>query len=48
MTKNFKELLLKIQNDSMNKQKQILSESIESWRGGREQVDDILVIGIKI
>jgi len=48
MTKNFKELLLKIQNDSMKEQKQILSDSIESWKGTREQIDDILIIGIKI
>ncbi len=48
MTKNFKELLLKIQNDSMKAQKQFLGDSIENWRGSREQVDDILVIGIKI
>ncbi len=47
MTKNFKELLLKIQNDSMKKQKQFLNDSIEGWKGSREQVDDILVIGIK-
>lgn len=48
MTKNFKELLLKIQRDSMKTQKQFLGNSIESWRGSREQVDDILVIGIRI
>lgn len=48
MTKNFKELLLKIHNDSMKTQKEFLSKSIEDWRGAREQVDDILVIGIKI
>lgn len=47
MTKNFKELLLKIQNDSMKTQKEFLSKSIEDWRGSREQVDDILVIGIR-
>ncbi len=48
MTKNFKELLLKIQTDSMKIQKEYLSNSIEDWKGSREQVDDILVIGIRI
>ena len=48
MTKNFKELLLKIQNDPMKKQKEFLSDSIEEWKGAREQVDDVLVIGIRI
>ncbi len=48
MTKNFKELLLKIQNQKMQTQKQELHTTIEEWKGSREQVDDILVIGIGI
>ncbi len=48
MTKNFKELLLTLQNKSMLEQKQILDDTIEKWKGSREQIDDILVIGIKI
>lgn len=47
MTKNFKEKLLNLQNDPMQAQKMILDEWIENWKGMREQVDDILVIGIK-
>lgn len=44
----FKELLLEIQNETMNKQQEILNERFEQWRGSLEQVDDILIIGIKI
>lgn len=48
MNKNFKELLLSIENQTMAEQEEYLKNFIESWKGEREQVDDILVIGIKI
>lgn len=48
LTKSFKELLLKIHTEPLNKQKIILDETIERWKGNHFQVDDILVIGIKI
>lgn len=32
----------------MEEQKKILNKTIEEWRGSLEQVDDILVIGIRI
>jgi ligand-binding sensor domain-containing protein/serine phosphatase RsbU (regulator of sigma subunit) len=40
-----KDLLLKIQNKSMEEQKLILDNTIEAWRGNIEQIDDIMVIG---
>lgn len=43
-----KELIVSVQNRSMKEQKIILDETIESWRGNLEQIDDILVMGIKI
>lgn len=46
--KQFQELLLSIQSRSMDKQKQVLDETIERWRGNLEQVDDILVIGFRV
>ena len=46
--KNFKELLLQIHKYDMPKQKQILDETLTKWMEGYEQVDDILVSGIKI
>ena len=48
MTKNMKDLLLSIQNISMTEQEHILNEKLMEWQGEYEQVDDILVIGIKI
>ena len=45
---HFRELLLKIQDRSLEDQKQILLDVHESWRGDVEQIDDILVVGIRI
>ena len=47
MLKNFKKLLLSIQDKSMNEQKTILEETMDEWKGDTEQVDDILVIGVR-
>ncbi len=47
-SKKFKELLLSIQDESMVKQKEILNTTIEKWKGDIEQIDDILVFGLKI
>ena len=33
---------------SLDEQKNILSDTLESWRGNLEQVDDVCVIGVKI
>ena len=43
--KNLKELILKIQPEAMDKQRTILDQTIEQWKGEVEQLDDILVIG---
>jgi serine phosphatase RsbU (regulator of sigma subunit) len=48
MYKQFRDLLLSIKDESMAKQKEILNDKIEQWKGSFEQVDDILVIGIRI
>ena len=45
--KNFKKLLLSIQDKTMNEQKTILEETMAEWKGNTEQVDDILVIGVR-
>lgn len=45
--KQFQELLLKNQSLSMKDQKAELDKAIVSWMGKLEQVDDILVIGVK-
>ncbi len=45
---NFRKLLLEIQDQPMEKQKTILMEKMALWQGKVEQIDDILVMGIKI
>jgi len=45
---NFRKLLLDIQGDSMEKQKAILMDRMAGWQGMVEQIDDILVMGIRI
>jgi serine phosphatase RsbU (regulator of sigma subunit) len=48
MTKKFKEMLLSIQHLEMPKQQEYLSTYLESWKGEHEQVDDVLVIGVRV
>lgn len=48
MTKRFKEVLLETQNSNMQEQGQYLDDFIENWKGELDQVDDILVIGIRL
>jgi serine phosphatase RsbU (regulator of sigma subunit) len=43
--RNLKELILKVQPESMPQQRIIFDLTIEKWRGDIEQLDDILVIG---
>jgi len=45
---NFKRLLLSMQSDSMEKQREFLDQSFEKWRGDLEQIDDVCVIGVRI
>jgi serine phosphatase RsbU (regulator of sigma subunit) len=48
MYKPFQYLLLLNYDKPMDIQKEILYATFESWKGEREQVDDVLVIGIHI
>ncbi len=47
-TKKFMELLAGIQEMDLAEQEKWLSDFIEKWKGGSEQVDDILVIGVRV
>jgi serine phosphatase RsbU (regulator of sigma subunit) len=47
MKKNFKRLILDIQDYPMNKQKEMLEQNLKSWMGQSPQIDDILVMGIR-
>lgn len=44
----FKELLINIQQHPMPEQRNILEKEFNDWKGNLEQVDDVLVIGIRI
>ena len=48
MTGNFKDMLVEIQHLSIDKQHDHLNAFIEDWMQDIEQIDDILVIGIRI
>lgn len=47
MVKRFNELMLAMQPQSMEEQCKTLDSTFESWRGTYQQIDDILVIGIR-
>jgi len=40
--------ILSMASESLEEQKNILSSTLETWRGNLEQVDDVCVIGVKI
>jgi len=46
-SQRFKKLLLEIQNEPLTKQKELILEAYENWKGRLKQVDDIVVLGIK-
>lgn len=45
---NFKKLLLSVQKESMDMQCQTLEQTFDQWRGPYEQLDDIIVLGVKV
>jgi serine phosphatase RsbU (regulator of sigma subunit) len=45
--KNFKKILLDNADKPMQEQKQYLVNSFEKWKGKSEQIDDIVVLGVK-
>ena len=46
--RRLKEFLLTIQTLSFNEQKEKLDFFFNQWKGEEEQVDDVLLIGIKV
>lgn len=45
--KPFRELLLKISDKPMSRQREILESTMEAWQGSRPQLDDMMIMGIK-
>ena len=48
LIKRFKVGLLRIQDKSMQEQKDILGKFLTKWMNGLEQTDDILIFGVKV
>jgi serine phosphatase RsbU (regulator of sigma subunit) len=48
MRKNFKQMLLGVAHLPMAEQKWRIIETLDQWMGDQEQIDDILVIGVRI
>ncbi len=47
-TSRLQELLVEIHDKPMQEQQQLVLDAFNSWKGKYEQVDDVLVIGIKV
>jgi len=47
-SKPFKELLLSMQDKTMDEQHTLLDQQFETWRGDLEQVDDVCVMGLRV
>lgn len=47
-SKRFKELLLKHANEDMKEQKNIILNEFYAWKLSKEQIDDIVIAGLKI
>lgn len=48
MKKRFKEFLLTIHKEPIEKQKQMLNEEMFNWMDGIEQIDDQIIIGMRL
>ena len=47
-TERFRALLLDIQVHDMSRQKEIIQNTMDEWKGSFKQIDDMLVVGMKI
>ncbi len=41
-------MLLRIHTKSLKEQKRIMEETLEQWMADTSQVDDILVVGVRV
>jgi serine phosphatase RsbU (regulator of sigma subunit)/HAMP domain-containing protein len=48
MVGNFRKLLLEVSKYAITEQKQLLDKALTDWQGTHEQVDDVLLIGVKV
>ncbi|MCF8225332.1 MAG: SpoIIE family protein phosphatase [Bacteroidales bacterium] len=45
---HFREFLLKIHKEDMQRQRELLDKEIETWRSDMPQIDDIMVMGVRL
>jgi ligand-binding sensor domain-containing protein/serine phosphatase RsbU (regulator of sigma subunit) len=48
MSRRFKDLLVHISMKPVAEQRKILDDTIEAWKGNTKQIDDILVMGVRL
>jgi serine phosphatase RsbU (regulator of sigma subunit) len=48
MSKRFKDLLTSMAEEKVAVQSELLQKELTSWQGEEQQLDDILVIGVRI
>ncbi len=48
MIKRFRNLLVEINNENIYKQKEILETKFDQWKGKYEQLDDVIVMGMRL
>jgi hypothetical protein len=48
LSKNFKKLLMEIYAEPLQDQKMILDAVFSEWKGDNPQVDDVLIIGVRV
>jgi serine phosphatase RsbU (regulator of sigma subunit)/HAMP domain-containing protein len=48
MRKQFREMLVKFNKLPMAEQKWRIAETLDQWKGDTEQIDDVLVIGVRV
>ena len=46
--KRFKKLLLSVNQEDTSTQKQKISNEFDLWKGNKEQIDDVLIIGVRV
>ena len=47
-SKRLKNILLSIQGQTMSEQKEILVTEFQNWKGAKEQIDDVTIIGVNL
>ncbi len=47
-TKLFKETFVSIHQEDMDQQEKLLEEKLKAWKGKMKQIDDILILGVRV